>query len=269
MNTQNQAMNKTIQCFIIDDEPDARELIKKFVARVPFLEVAGEFGNAVDALFQVQHVKPDLIFLDVEMPEMNGFEFIRTLQGHRPKIIMVTAYPQYAVEGFEHQVLDYLLKPASFERFMRAINKVIEVFPVTEKADPVASLSPATAPKPEGKAAEDKKVTNHDGADFLLIKEDKKLVRVVPDDIVLIEAMKDYIKIHLVGRTIVTHNTMAKMESMLPENRFLRVNRSYIIRINAINEIDGNQITTTDGRKVDIGVTYREAVLDVMKRTRS
>lgn len=260
-------MNKTIQCFIIDDEPDARELLKKFVARVPFLEIAGEFGNAVDALFQVQHSKPDLIFLDVEMPEMNGFEFIRTLQAHRPKIIMVTAYQQYAVEGFEHQVMDYLLKPASFERFMRAINKVVEVFPVTGMSDPVVALSPTLAPDPIKNVGAEKK-SPADGAGFLLIKEDKKLIRVVPEDIVLIEAMKDYIKIHLVGRTIVTHNTMAKMESMLPENRFLRVNRSYIVRIHAINEIDGNQITTTDGRKVDIGVTYREAVLDVMKRAR-
>jgi len=258
-------MNKILQCFIIDDEPDARELIKKFVARVPFLEIAGEFGNAVDALFQVQHLRPDLIFLDVDMPEMNGFEFIRTLQGHRPKIIMVTAYPQYAMEGFEHQVMDYLLKPTSFERFMRAINKVIEVFPAVNATGPDVSFAPVPVPKPEVKVVEDKKNVPHDGVKFLLIKEDKKLIRVAPDDIVLIEAMKDYIKIHLVGRTIVTHNTMAKMESMLPENRFLRVNRSYIVRINAIKEIDGNQIIATDGKKIDIGVTYRESVMDILK----
>jgi len=257
-------MNKTIQCFIIDDEPDARELIKKFISRVPFLEIAGEFGNAVDALFQVQNFKPDLIFLDVEMPEMNGFEFIRTLQGHRPKIIMVTAYPHYAVEGFEHHVTDYLLKPTSFERFMRAVNKVTEQLPASFSV-PEMTTDQSNSNLIDAKIEAEPKQLQNSGSDYLLIKEDKKLVRIVADEIVLIEAMKDYIKIHLPARMIISHNTMAKIESMLPEGRFMRVNRSFIIRINAIREIDGNQIIATDGKKVDIGVTYREAVMDMLR----
>lgn len=263
MNTLNQTMNETIRCFIIDDEPDARELLKKFISRVPYLELAGEFGNAVDALFQVQARKPDLIFLDVKMPEMNGFEFIRSIQGHSPKIIMVTAYPQYAVDGFEYHVTDYLLKPASFERFIRAVNKVTALLPVPS-SEP---LMPSNAHAPEGekKPAEQK---NEGGAarEFLLIKEDKKLVRVITEEIVLVEAMKDYIKIHLPQRTIITHSTMAKMEGMLPEGKFIRINRSFIVRINAIKEIDGNQIVTTDDKKVDIGITYREIVMETLKK---
>lgn len=256
-------MNKTIQCFIIDDEPDARELIKKFITRVPFLEVAGEFGNAIDALFQVQKIKPDLIFLDVEMPEMTGFEFIRTLQGQIPKIIMITAYQQYAVDGFEHQVTDYLLKPTSFERFMRAIVKVNEQLSghmrITEQQQSISPSEPI-------KVLEESRKEPIKVKDFILIKEDKKLVRIVPEEILLVEAMKDYIKIYLNSRVIVTHSTMAKMESMLPEDMFLRVNRSFIVRINAIREIDGNQITTLDGKHVDIGVTYREAVMKRLKK---
>lgn len=256
-------MNNKITCLIIDDEPDARELIKKFITRIPLLELAGEFGNAVDALFQIQKIKPDLIFLDVEMPEMTGFEFIRTLQGHLPKIIMITAYPQYAVDGFEHQVTDYLLKPTSFERFMRAIIKVNEQLygqaKITTQGHSIAASQP-------GKLSEETKNEQIKANDFILIKEDKKLVRIVPDEILLIEAMKDYIKIYLNGRVIVTHSTMTKMESMLPEDTFLRVSRSYIIRINVIREIDGNQITTLDGKKVDIGVTYRDAVMKKLKK---
>jgi len=265
MNTSNQAMNKTLNCFIIDDEPDARELLKKFINRVPYLELVGEFGNAVDALFQVQISKPDLIFLDVQMPEMTGFEFIRAMQGHNPKVIMVTAYQEYALEGFEHHVTDYLLKPASFERFIRAVNKVVELLPALANASLPARSYDGESPETEKLVTQQKKETNS-GRDFLLIKEDKKLVRIITDEIVLIEAMKDYIKIHLPQRTIITHNTMSKMESMLPDGRFLRINRSFIVRINAIREIDGNQIVTTDGKKVDIGVTYRETVMEILKK---
>jgi two-component system LytT family response regulator len=256
-------MSTVLQCFIIDDEPSARELIKKYVSRIPFLEVAGEFGNAVDALFQMELLKPHLIFLDVEMPEMTGFEFIRTLKGHlRPKILMFSAYPHYALEGFEHEVTDYLLKPVSFERFIRAVNKVTEQLDLkTEKTE----IQPFSEPEPPV-VKQPAKTKPSIKTDFLLIKEDKKLIRVVPDQIILIEAMKDYIKIYLPGKTIVTLSTMTKMESMLPENRFIRVNRSNIIRINAIQEIDGNQITTVDGKKVDIGITYRETVLEALKK---
>ncbi|MCF0054158.1 LytTR family DNA-binding domain-containing protein [Dyadobacter sp. CY356] len=257
-------MNKNIQCFIIDDEPHARDVIKKFISRVSFLEITGEFDNALEALFQIHDRKPDLVFLDVEMPEMNGFQFIRTLQGHRPQIILVTAYQQYAMEGFEHQVTDYLLKPIAFERFMRAVNRVAEQMPKSEQAFQTYSPNPLIPEKPVKVLDQTiKKQTNSD--DFLLIKVDKKLIRLMIDEIVLIEAMKDYIKIHLPLRTIVTHNTMSKIQEMLPEDRFLRVSRFFIVRKNVIGEIVGNKIITTDGKKVDIGITYREMVMKILK----
>ena len=249
----------TVRCFIIDDELPARQLIEKFVSRVPFLELVGACDNAVDALFQVEQLQPSLIFLDVEMPEMTGFEFLRLLPTPKPEVIMVTAFPQYAVEGFEHQVTDYLLKPVSFERFMRAVNKATANRTLSPPAFTAVTppITPALAePTPEH-------------SDFILIKEDKKLVRVEPEDIVFIEGMKDYLKIYLPNRVLVTHMTMIKIEAMLPSALFLRVNRSYIVRKGAIQEIDGNVITTTDGKKVPIGVTFRESVMEALRKNRS
>jgi DNA-binding LytR/AlgR family response regulator len=257
-------MNQSLRCFIIDDEPPARELIEKFVRRVPFLEVIGTCSNAVDALFEVQQLQPDLIFLDVEMPEMTGFEFIRLLPAKRPAVIMITAYPHYAVDGFEHQVADYLLKPVSFERFMRAVNRVIGDLPVPTLPTPVSTppdvtMSPLSVPS--GNGPDPVSIS-----DFLLVKEDKKLIRLMLDEIILVEGLKDYLKIHTTSRSLITHMTMTKIESMLPANLFLRVNRSYIVRQGAIREINGNQIITTDARKIPIGITYREPVLDALKK---
>lgn len=259
-------MTRTLRCYIIDDEPPARELVAKYISRVPYLQLIGQATNAVDALFELEREQPDLLFLDVEMPEMTGFEFMRVLAAQRPgrpapAVIMITAYPQYAVQGYEHEVADYLLKPVSFERFLRAINRVAPRY-LPEPAPapgPEPALPPAPEPPAEERPAEPGKST------FFLVKEDKKLIRLVPHEIVFVESLKDYLNIHLAGRTITTHMTMTKLESMLPADQFMRVNRSYLVRLGAIKEIDGNLITTTDGKRVPIGVTYRERVMEAMK----
>ncbi|AUD02067.1 LytR/AlgR family response regulator transcription factor [Spirosoma pollinicola] len=259
-------MTPSLHCYIIDDELPARTVLEKFIQRVPFLELVGQSDNAVDALFAIQQARPDLIFLDIEMPEMTGIEFLKALGMPRPQVIMITASPQYAVEGFELNVVDYLLKPVAFDRFLRAINKVKREG--TERINPV----PSTLPAPVAQAhvplrtETDIQLTAEGDAEFFLVREDKKLIRVVPNEIVLIEAMKDYLTIHLKGRTIVVHMTLAKMEDMLPTAHFLRVNRSYIVRKAAIKEIDGNLITTIDDKRVPIGVTYRDSVWEAMKK---
>lgn len=256
-------MALTLRCFIVDDEQPAQAVLEKFIQRVPFLEIAGQSYNAVEALWAVQEIQPDLILLDIEMPEMTGIEFLRALAPPRPQVIMITASPQYALEGFELDVLDYLLKPVAFDRFLRAINKAVT------RLQPLSALtgnstfagtqptpvqpSPGIAPLPT------------EPASFFLVKEDKKLIKVVPDEIVFVEAMKDYLIIHLPDRTITTHMTMTKIEDMLPSTQFLRVNRSYIVRKGAIREIDGNLISTIDGKRVPIGVTYRESVWKSIK----
>ena len=196
------------------------------------------------------------------MPEMTGIEFLKSLNAPRPQVIMVTASPQYALEGFELDVLDYLLKPVAFDRFLRAINKAVT------KLQPSVSLpgnGPALSEMPDNRPATKTGQSAGESASFFLVKEDKKLIKVLPEEIVFVEAMKDYLVIHLPARTITTHMTMTKIEEMLPSTQFLRVNRSYIVRKGSIREIDGNLITTIDGKRVPIGVTYRESVWKSMK----
>lgn len=265
-------MQSIIRCFIVDDEAPAHILLEKYIKRVPYLALVGQTYNAVDALFEIEQARPDLIFLDIEMPEMTGIEFLKALPPNRPDfvrpaVVMVTAYSEYAVQGYEHDVLDYLLKPTPFERFMQAINK----FKTRQGASNtvVVAAQPVPAPlPPEPVAAAELHPTETTGpkGNFFLVKEDKKLIRVAPSDIVFVESDSDYLTIHLANRTIVTYMTMGKLESMLPADEFLRVNRSYLIRLGAIKEIDGNLITTLDGKRVPIGVTYRERVMEVLKR---
>jgi two-component system, LytTR family, response regulator len=262
-------MTPSIRCFIVDDELPGRAVLEKFIHRVPFLELIGQSGSAVEALFDIQSAKPDLIFLDIEMPEITGLEFLRVLASPRPQVIMVTASPQYAVEGFELNVIDYLLKPVAFDRFLRAINKVSRkpgAEPITAETAllPLALVLP---PAPEIAEAEPAvQMTAEGETEFFLLRVNKKLVKVVPEEIVFIEAMKDYLTIHMGGRTVAIHMTLTKMEEMLPTGQFLRVNRSYIVRRGAIKEIDGNLITTTDDMRVPIGITYRDSVWTAMKR---
>ncbi|WP_019991428.1 LytR/AlgR family response regulator transcription factor [Rudanella lutea] len=267
-------MQQTIRCFIVDDEAPAHVLLEKYIKRVPYLELVGQVYDAVEALFAIEQAKPDLIFLDIEMPEMTGIEFLKALPAHRPDfsrpaVVMVTAYSEYAVQGFEHDVLDYLLKPAPFERFMQAINK----FKARQGITTSNVLSPDSSPglpasEPVIKPIAESESTETAGqkGNFFLVKEDKKLIRVAPADILFVESDSDYLTIHLADRTILTYMTMGKLETMLPAEEFLRVNRSYIIRLGAIKEIDGNLITTLNGKRVPIGVTYRDRVMEVLKR---
>jgi two-component system, LytTR family, response regulator len=267
-------MQPTIRCFIVDDEAPAHVLLEKYIKRVPYLLLVGQAYNAVDALFEIEQVKPDLIFLDIEMPEMTGIEFLKALPANwpntsRPAVVMVTAYSEYAVQGYEHDVLDYLLKPAPFERFMQAINKYKARQGVTAPAvttpNSVPNLpaaEPETTPVAESEPAE----PAGQKGNFFLVKEDKKLIRVAPSDILFVESDSDYLTMHLADRTILTYMTMGKLESMLPADQFLRVNRSYLVRLGAIKEIDGNLITMLGGKRVPIGVTYRERVMEVLKR---
>lgn len=253
-------MSKILQCYIVDDEPDSRAVIKKYIDLIPFLSLCGESGNAVEGLFEVQRLTPDLLFLDVQMPKINGFEFIRSLTGPKPFIIMITAFSQFAIEGFEHQVLDYLLKPVSFERFLKAISRVktVEVYIEDQDLSSEPRLKQAIfeAPAKSGDISFSGSVTTG----FILVKQGTKLIKVETAEIIYIESMKDYMKIYLKDKTIISHGTLTKMVDLLPSNMFLRVSRSYVINERAIMEIDGNQITTVNGKKIDIGITYREAV---------
>lgn len=252
-------MEKNLSCIIVDDEPLAQELIEKFVKRINTLTLLGIFDNAIEALEQVDKLNPDIIFLDINMPEMTGIEFIRSFTKSRPHIILTTAYPQYAVDGFEYDVVDYLLKPIPFDRFMRAINKVKDKVISTIPASPALKTT-----------TEDESIELIDEGtirdNFLWVKEDRKLVKIDFNDIIYVEGMKDYLKIFLPKTMIITHMTMSRMENiLLARKKFLRINRSFIVNTKYMSALDGNEIVLESGKKLMIGITYRDIIKNAMK----
>ncbi|RYC66986.1 MULTISPECIES: LytR/AlgR family response regulator transcription factor [Spirosoma] len=254
-------MNETLTCYLVDDESPAHVIMSKYISRMPYLALLGQSFDPFEGLEKVQELKPDILFLDVEMPDMTGVQFLKSLPQPHPMVIMVTASPQFAAETYDFDsVSHYLLKPVGFDKFLEAINRVVKRLGFVPNA---GAAAPVVAPVSQPAQAP---ADPRENVPYFLIKEDKKLVRVAPEDIVFAEGMKDYLKLHLTGRVLVTHMTMTKLEDMLPPSQFLRVNRSFIVRRQAIKEIDGNQITTLDGKKVVIGVTYRETVMNELKK---
>lgn len=266
-------MENNLTCVIIDDEPLAQQLIEKFVKRIPSLTLVSIFDNAIEALERIEGLNPDIIFLDINMPEMSGFEFVRTFTKIRPNVIMTTAYPQFAIEGYEHDVVDYLLKPIPFDRFVRAVNKV------RDKIHPTAIVAET---KPEvltnhsaiNQSDENEEERNDDDLidpgmieeNFLWVKEDRKLVKVDFDEIVYVEGMKDYIKIFLPKTMIITYMRMGKMEAILAtRKKFLRINRSFIINTKFMIALDGNMVELDNGKKLSIGSNYKDIIKNAMK----
>jgi two-component system, LytTR family, response regulator len=242
---------QTISCIIVDDEPLAQQLVEKFVKRLPFLKLDGVFDNAIEVISFLNHNSIDLIFLDINMPEMTGFELIKSFSGRKPFVIFTTAYAEYALEGFEHDAVDYLLKPFPFDRFVKAINKVKDrKYPLgisqnkTEIIETEATILP----------------------DFIWIKEDRKMVKIKFEDILYIEGMKDYLKIFMKDTMSITHMTMNHMEGLLiVSKKFTRINRSYIVNNESVIALDGNTIQLKNQKQLMIGSTFREQVKAMMK----
>ena len=214
-------------------------MLQKYLGRLGFVVLLATFDNVVEALGRVEALWPDLALLDVNMPEMNGLEFLSTFTGLRPAVIFTTAYSEYAVQGFEHDAVDFLLKPIIFERFAKAIGKARKQL---APAGPLESLPPGP---PERQR-------------LLLIKENKKLRRVSVDEVLFVEGMKDYLKIYTKAEVVVAHMTMTKMATLLDSTDFLRVNRSYLVQKTAIKAIHGNTIEIVNGIEVPVGINYRE-----------
>lgn len=222
---------KQLTCVIIDDEPSSQNVLKHFIAKVDFLDLKGCCKNAMDALAFLNETPVDLLFLDINMPTISGVTFYKSLP-QKPYVIFTTAYSEHAVEGFELNAVDYLLKPFSFERFFTAINKV----PVSQK-------------------------TTDTNDDFILIKADKKLHKVNLDDIVCIEAYGDYVKVHTENGTLVTYSTFSGMQQQLPDAIFLQTHKSYVVHKNKVEIIDGNQVIIPNF-KIPIGQKYKADFLN-------
>jgi len=209
--------NKPIKCIIVDDEPMARDIIRRYIEKVPTLQLAGECGNAIDALVFLHNESVDLIFLDIRMPHITGTDFVRSLR-NIPKVVFTTTYKEYALEGFELDVVDYLLKPIRFDRFLRAVSKA---FP--QKKEELKDNATAVV-------VQEKKISSG----FIYLKSERKMTKVMLDDILYIESAGDYLKVYTQNSSLVTRQTISSIEAILSGDDFIRVHRSYIVSIKKI-----------------------------------
>lgn len=235
-------MNNKINCLIVDDEPIARQIIQTYCGHLPFIDVIGSCGNAFEAKTIIQSQKIDLIFLDINMPVLDGMAFLKTLK-NPPQVIFTTAYKEYALDAFELSACDYLLKPFSLERFIVAVDKVVE------KLQPM----PITTIKVEEQKTDD----------FIFIKTDGKIFKILHDDLLYAEANGNYTKVVTTQSTILPSMTFSSFEELLPKTQFIRIHRSFIINKAKITHIEGNRafINTIE---IPIGSNYKESFLNLL-----
>lgn len=226
-----------IKYIIVDDEPLAHELIEGFCSMLPHLELVKHCYNAMEAMECLNSNTIDFMFLDINMPKLNGLDFLRTLK-NPPKTIITTAYKEHALEGYELNVVDYLLKPFSFERLVKAVNKVVQT---DVKPSQIVESSPAES-----------------GHRFF-IKGDKKYHQIASDDILYIEAYGNYTKIFMKEEMIITHEKISNFEALLPQDSFLRVHKSFVVAIDKIKLIEGNLIKI-ETYTIPIGETYKSKI---------
>jgi len=234
-----------IRCIAIDDEPLALDVLEDFVQQVPFLELVRTCQSAVEALEILHQENIQLIFLDIQMPQISGVQFLKSLE-RRPKVIFTTAYPDYALEGFNLDAVDYLLKPFTFERFLKAVNKAYQQINIMNTGENVA----------------EKPVTK----DYMFVKSGYDIIRIQYNDIRYIEGLKDYVKIHTDGKTIVSLMSMKILAEELPQ-QFVRIHRSFIVNFERITLVQKKKVHI-QSVEIPIGEVYREAFLDKLRQER-
>lgn len=216
-----------MRCLIIDDEPAARDILKTYIADTEELQLAGESKNALEARSALKENDIDLLFLDINMPRLSGIDFLKTID-HPPKVILTTAYSEYALDGYELDVVDYLLKPFSFERFLKAVDKASR-----------------TISEPTSKD------------DYITIKADGKLYRVPYEEILFAESQGDYLTVHTKEQKITFYQTMKDLCERLPEHLFVRIHRSFLVSLSSIEFMEGNQVKIGD-HKLPVSKSYKE-----------
>lgn len=227
-----------VNCLIIDDEPLAVEVIRSHVEKLDALHIAGTCHRATEAFDLLRSRKIDLLFLDIQMPGLTGLEFLRSLR-HPPKVILTTAYKEYALEGYELDIVDYLMKPISFERFVKAVNKFFEQQPRDIELHKTSAICESN--------------------DFMYIRTGKMVHKVLLRNILYIESLKDYVNIHTAERTITARQTLTSIENMLHEELFMRIHRSFIVSVNHINGFTATTIAIAD-KNLPIGRNYKQQV---------
>jgi DNA-binding LytR/AlgR family response regulator len=230
-----------LSCLIVEDEPIGQEIIRSYIERVGFLDVRGQFKNALEAFTWLQSNTVDVLFLDIKMPRMSGLEMLRALQV-KPKAIITSAYRDYAIDAFDLDVVDYLLKPIAFERFLKAVNKV--------RPEPTPREQ-----KPEGAVEKP----------FLFVKGNKQLQKIYIYDIIYIESQRDYVKIRLEGNAeVITRQTISYYEEFLPAQLFLRIHRSFIVATRKVTAFEANRLLI-GGIAIPVGRNYKQTVADHLR----
>ena len=224
----------------VDDEPPALEVLKKFITSVHSLELAATCSDAIEAINFLQTRQVDLIFLDIKMPELLGTDFIRVLK-NPPKVIFTTAYRKYAIEGFELDAVDYLLKPISFDRFLKAVSKVMQT------------------PLSETKEESEMQNRKTDSQEYISFRSDRKMIKVALSDILYIESIKDYIKVVTLAGTIITKQSISSVEELLPKEMFIRIHRSYIVSVDRIESYN-HELVWIAKQELPISRMYRHEV---------
>lgn len=227
-----------IKCFITDDEPMARKGLRGYIEKIDFLTLVGECEDAIQLNTMLKSQVVDLIFLDIEMPEMTGLELLSNLT-HPPKVIIVSAYEQYALKGYEFEVVDYLLKPVSFDRFLKSVNRVHDLL--------------------QKEQAEDN--------DYIFVKSDKQLKKILFRDILFIESMENYAVIQTVSSKEVVYTTLKQIYESLPKNTFRQTHRSYIVNIKKVISIDGNQLNI-NSYKIPLARNFRDEIYNLILNNR-
>ncbi|HYC28589.1 MAG TPA: LytTR family DNA-binding domain-containing protein [Chitinophagaceae bacterium] len=229
---------KKLRCIIADDEPVARKILKEFIEQMPNMELTAEFRNAMKTEAFLQDHEADLLFLDINMPRISGLQFLKKVTV-RPLVILTTAYPEYALEGYELDIIDYLLKPIAFTRFQKAVKKAGDFIALREKKE---QDSPAT---------------------FLFVKSEKRIEKIELGDILYVEGMGNYVNICTGNKKIVAYLTLKAIENRLPPEEFIKVHQSFIIPVSRIEFIEGNQIKIKE-MVVPIGRNYKDIVMKLV-----
>lgn len=236
-----------LSCIIVEDEPMARDLLSQYIAKVPSLELLAAFPNPLEALEFLKENEPDVLFLDVQMPEITGISLLKILK-RKPIVIMSTAYSEYAIEGFELDVTDYLLKPVTFERFLKAVDRATER---KQASIALQQSTPELVPAPTAQADPSR-------VDFIFVKDGAKMVKVRIKDIQFIEGLKDYVRIHTPKGRITTLQRLKALENQLPSDAFFRIHHSYIVAIEWIDVIHRDKLEIGE-QQLPISDTYRKA----------
>lgn len=228
-----------IKCIVIDDEPVAHQILKQYILKCDGIALTGNFRNAIEAIPVLEQGQVDLIFLDIQMPLINGLTFLKNIS-NPPHVILTTAYPDYAVQGFELNVTDYLLKPFSYERFVKAINKI-------------------------------KNSIKHDAGDnkttgYLLLSGNQTAIKIYYDDIIFIEASGDYMKIHTTNAMHLHYIRLKHLEEQLPQSDFLRIHKSYIVAINKIKQVKKDEVVLVNDTELPVSNSFKQKLLDIFTR---